>query len=352
MTFTSSPPSRREERQQSMAVLPPPSTITRLPILVMCPNETLDKPVDADVDVLGRFLAAGDVEIAAARRAAADEDRVEILGEQRLHAVDAPAADEFDAEIEDVVAFLVDHAFRQAEFGDLRAHHAAGSRVLIEHHARVADRHEVARHGERGGAAAHERDPLAVLLFRRLGQAGADVVLEIGGDAFEPADRDRLLLDPAAPAGRLARPVAGAPENAREDVRFPIDHVGVGVAARRDQTDVFGNRRVRRAGPLTIHDLVEVVRDRNVGRFHQLLLHAASRRLRWRIDTLLPGSGLPAAWLRRPNPAADTSRARRGFPPLHLVVTTFCRWRPVTKSASGAAEIRTFLPARARVPFC
>ena len=33
MTFTSSPPSRREERQQSIAVLPPPSTITRLPIL-------------------------------------------------------------------------------------------------------------------------------------------------------------------------------------------------------------------------------------------------------------------------------------------------------------------------------
>jgi hypothetical protein len=25
---------------------------------------------------------------------------------------------------------------------------------------------------------------------------------------------------------------------------------------------------VRRAGPLTVHDLVEVVRDRNVGRVH------------------------------------------------------------------------------------
>ena len=35
------------------------------------------EPVDADVDVLGRFLAAGNVEIAAARRAAADEDGVE-----------------------------------------------------------------------------------------------------------------------------------------------------------------------------------------------------------------------------------------------------------------------------------
>ena len=40
ITFTSVPPSRRAERQQSIAVLPPPSTITRLPTLVMCPNET------------------------------------------------------------------------------------------------------------------------------------------------------------------------------------------------------------------------------------------------------------------------------------------------------------------------
>ena len=82
-TFTSSPPRRREERQQSIAVLPPPSTITRLPMRSIWPNETDGQPVDADMDVGGRFLPAGNVEIAAARRAGADEDRVEILGEQR-----------------------------------------------------------------------------------------------------------------------------------------------------------------------------------------------------------------------------------------------------------------------------
>src|SRR6266498_18361 len=37
------------------------------------------QPVDADVDVLRRFLASGDVEVAAARGARADEDRVVIL---------------------------------------------------------------------------------------------------------------------------------------------------------------------------------------------------------------------------------------------------------------------------------
>jgi len=61
------------------------------------------------------FLAAGDIEFAAARRAAADEDRIVIFGEQLLHAVDAVAALEFDAEVEDVVGLLVDHGVRQAE---------------------------------------------------------------------------------------------------------------------------------------------------------------------------------------------------------------------------------------------
>ena len=62
------------------------------------------QPVDADMDVGGGFLAAGNVEVAAARRAGADEDRVAAFGQQRLQAVDALAADELDAEVEDVVA--------------------------------------------------------------------------------------------------------------------------------------------------------------------------------------------------------------------------------------------------------
>ncbi len=42
ITLTSSPPRRRAVRQQSIAVLPPPSTMTRLPIAVTWPNETED----------------------------------------------------------------------------------------------------------------------------------------------------------------------------------------------------------------------------------------------------------------------------------------------------------------------
>ena len=73
------------------------------------------------------------------------------------------AAFELDAEVEDVIGFLVDHRIRQAEFWNLRPHHAAGLRVGIEHGAVIAERGEIARHRERGGAAADERDALAVL---------------------------------------------------------------------------------------------------------------------------------------------------------------------------------------------
>ncbi len=42
ITLTSLPPRRLELRQQSIAVLPPPRTMTRLPIEVRWPNETDD----------------------------------------------------------------------------------------------------------------------------------------------------------------------------------------------------------------------------------------------------------------------------------------------------------------------
>jgi hypothetical protein len=136
----------------------------------------------------------------------------------------------------------------------------------------IAERREIARDGEGGGAAAHQRDPLAVLVLGRARQARLDVAFVVRGDALEPADRNRLVLDAAAPAGGLARPVAGAAENAGKHVGLPIEHVGVAVTPCRDQSDVFRNGGVRRTGPLAIDDLVEIVRGRNVGGFHSLLV--------------------------------------------------------------------------------
>ena len=94
MTLTSLPPRRRAERQQSIAVLPPPSTITRWPMLVTWPNDTEASQSMPMWMLAAASLAARDVQVAPARRAAADEDRVVALGQQRLHRVDALAAAE------------------------------------------------------------------------------------------------------------------------------------------------------------------------------------------------------------------------------------------------------------------
>src|SRR5437764_14083662 len=99
-----------------------------------------------------------------------------------------------------------------------------------------------------------------------------DVVLEIGGDALQPADRDGGFLDAAAAAGRLAWPVAGAAENSRKHIGFPVDHVSVAIAAFSDQPDVFRHGRMRGAGPLAVDHLVKVIGRRNISRFHSYLV--------------------------------------------------------------------------------
>ena len=238
----------------------------------------------------GGLLAAGNIELAAARRAGADKDRVVVLAKQLFQAVDALAAFELDAEIEDVIGFLVDHRIGRRNFGIWCPHHAAGLGVGIEHGAMVAERCEVARH-RRAKRDRRRRSRCACRYSRAARHAMLDVVLEVGSDALQPADRDRRFLDTAAAAGGLARTIAGAAQDSRKHVRPPIDHVGVAIAAFSDQADVFGNGCVRGTGPLAIDHFVKVVRRRDIGRFHSYLVRAKTRdraallflrTLRWR----------------------------------------------------------------------
>src|SRR5262249_33603539 len=128
-----------------------------------------------------------------------------------------------------------------------------------------------------------------------------------------------LLLDAAAPASRLARPVAGAPEDSRKHVGLPIDHVGVAIATRRDQPDVFRDWGVCRTSPLAIHDLVEVVRISDVGILHFLLDHAHPA---LRAQGLRDAPSRPkfrfSPWVRpyRPNPEEDSNGASTPILPL------------------------------------
>ena len=308
ITFTSSPPRRREERQQSIAVLPPPSTITRLPMLVMWPKDT----EDSQSMPIWMFAAAscrpGNVQIAPARRAGADEDRVVVLRQQRLQAVDALAEPHLETQVGDIADFFVDHLLRQAEFRDLAADHTAGARIGVVHHTVIAKRGKVARHGQRRRTGTDQGNALAIVRRSRSRQAIANVALVVGGDALQPADRHRFLLDAATPAGRLARPVAGPPENPREHVGAPVDHVGVGIPAGGDETDVFRHRRVRRTRALAIHDLVEVLRVPNIGRLQGGLLP--------------PARLLPAA-------AASTAASSAAFPLVSSTGTLPPIWGPI-----------------------
>jgi hypothetical protein len=129
----------------------------------------------------------------------------------------------------------------------------------------IAKGREIARNGQGRRAGADQRDALTVFFCWNDRQIRADVALIVGGNALQAADRDRLRLDAAAAAGRLAGSVAGAPENAGKDVRFPIDRPGLGIALLGDQPDVLRDRRVRRARPLAIDDFMEIVRISDIG---------------------------------------------------------------------------------------
>src|SRR5436309_5525070 len=91
-----------------------------------------------------------------------------------------------------------------------------------------------------------------------------DVVAQIGGDALQSADRDRLAVNASAAACRLARPVARAAENPRKDIRLPIEQIRFGVPPLGDEPDVLRNVRVRRTRPLAVDDSMVVLRIADV----------------------------------------------------------------------------------------
>ena len=112
MTFTSVAPSRLAERQQSIAVLPTPMMSTRLPTESDVAEVDRLEPLDADEDLVG-VVAAGNLELLALGRAAADEHGVVLAAvEQRLQALDRRVVADVDAHVDDVADLLVEHLRR------------------------------------------------------------------------------------------------------------------------------------------------------------------------------------------------------------------------------------------------
>jgi hypothetical protein len=212
-----------------MAVLPTPMISTRDPTESDVAEVDRLEPLDAEEDLIG-VVAAGNLELFALGRTAADEHRVELAAiEQPLEALDRRVVTHVHAHVDDVADLFVEDFLGQAERRNVDAHQPAGPRQLLEDGDLIAERHQIVRDGERRRAGADERDLLAVLLRCALRDPGGDVTLLISGDALQPADRDRLSVHTRPPARRLARPIAGPPENAGKDVRFPVQDVGIRV---------------------------------------------------------------------------------------------------------------------------
>jgi len=238
-TFTSSPPRRARRAQQSIAVLPPPRTMT--PLARSCRygrTDTLDSQSMPIWMFFGRFPCGQNVEIPPARRAAADEYRIENLPPAATSGCPIRfTADEFDAEVEDVIAFLINDAFRQTEFRKFAcASCPPDFGVLVRTRRNRIPSREVARPRERGRSAADERHALAVFVLAAFGQPAADIVLEVGSDPLSsgrsrPARSRRARGLQAGSQGRSQV----RPRIPGKHVRFPIDHVGVAVAACGDQ---------------------------------------------------------------------------------------------------------------------
>ena len=227
------------------------------------------QPVDAHVNPRVALAAAGQVgQVTAARGAGADEDGVVVLGQQRLETPHPVVETGVHAHVEDGLHLAHEHRLGQAERGQLAAHEAAALLLVVVEVDRVAERQQVAGHGERGRATADEGDALAVFLRRHRRHKGQVRVAVVGAEPFQPADGHRLPLHPAAPAGRLAGPVADPAEHPGKDVGHPVEPVGLVITFFADQADVLRHRGVGRAGVLAVDHLVEVFRVVGIGRLH------------------------------------------------------------------------------------
>ena len=226
------------------------------------------QPVDAQVHVFACVLQAGQVESLATGCPGADEHRIVILVQYRPEAVDFDIEGGIHPHLQDVVHLFVEHLYRQSEGGYLAAHHAAARKLVVVDIDDVTQGSQVPGDGQGGRTCPDQGDAFTVLLLGYLRQPIGNGLLVVCCNALQPADGDRLLFHTHPATGGLTGPVTGPAQNAREDIGVPIDHVGIGIALCRNQSNVFGDRRVRRAGVLAIHHFVKVLGVLDICRFH------------------------------------------------------------------------------------
>ena len=138
--------------------------------------------------------------------------------QQFAHARHGAVEPEFHAHVQDQTDLVIDHRCGQTERGNIAAHQSARRAEAFEDHDFVAERREVIRERQRRRTRADASNALAVALERPAQNTPCELTFQICSDTFQSANGDRLFLDASAPAGRLARPIAHAPQDARKHV--------------------------------------------------------------------------------------------------------------------------------------
>ena len=77
------------------------------------------QPVNADMNVGSRLLAARHLKVASPWCATANKNGIKVLRHQGFQGIDPLATLEFHTQVQDITRFLVNHRFRQSEAGDL-----------------------------------------------------------------------------------------------------------------------------------------------------------------------------------------------------------------------------------------
>ena len=90
----------------------------------------------------------------------------------------------------------------------------------------------------------------------------------IGGNPLETAYGHRLFIGAATPARGLTRAIADTAEYAGENIAFPVLNISFGEIALGNFADVLWHIRMRRTGPLAIHNLVVIIRVISVRGLH------------------------------------------------------------------------------------
>ena len=228
------------------------------------------QPVDANRNVFGDLLASRQFKIASTRCTGTDEIGVITKIEHGLHALDLVSKMRCHAEVENQIDLFVEHSFRQSKRRDLTTHEAASFGLLVVDVHFITHGQQIACHGQGRRSRTKQSDFLAVLDLGYPRQPGGYITLVVGSNTFQTTDGHRLFFSAHTTASGFTRTITGPAEYPRKNVRIPIEHIRFGVTLLGNQSDVLGNRRVGRAGPLTIHDLVKIAGIKNVGWFHQL----------------------------------------------------------------------------------